>query len=266
MWSRSELKERAKEVLHLNYWKAVLVSLIYSFLSGSGGGSASGSSSTSSEDYSNGGSYSGLSSEDLAVLGVSMIILAVIVLTVLAVSLALGLFVFNPLIAGCHRFFLNCGKGNASLNDLTYAFSNSYMNVVKIMFFKGLYTFLWSLLFIVPGVIKGLEYRMIPYLLAENPSLSKEEAFRLSKEMMDGDKWNAFVLDWSFFGWELLGAFTCCILSVFYVAPYENLTKAELYNVLKKKISGNSSNNSYQQNPYEPTDTTSGTFYQNPYL
>ena len=122
------------------------------------------------------------------------------------------------------------------------------------MFFKDLFTALWSLLLIIPGIIKGYEYCMIPYLLAEDPSISKDDAFAATKQMMDGDKWNTFVLDLSFIGWAFLGVLTCCILNIFYVAPYQNLTNAQLFYALKNKISWqDSSQTSYQdqnQNPY----------------
>ena len=116
----------------------------------------------------------------------------------------------------------------------SYAFSNGYMNVVKTMFLRGLFTFLWTLLFIIPGIIKGYEYRMIPYILAENPGIDSREAFAVSKQMMDGNKWAAFVLDLSFLGWQILSVFTCGILSVFYVNPYVYMTNAELYVALKE--------------------------------
>jgi hypothetical protein len=103
------------------------------------------------------------------------------------------------------------------------------------MFFMNLYKALWSLLFVIPGIIKGYEYRMIPYILAENPELDKNTVFRLSKEMMDGEKWDAFVLDISFIGWILLSLCTCGLLSVFYVSPYINMTSAQLYETLKHR-------------------------------
>lgn len=105
---------------------------------------------------------------------------------------------------------------------------------------------------------------MIPYLLAEDPTISKEDAFRLTKQMMTGDKWNAFVLDLSFIGWELLSILTCCILFIFYVAPYEYLTHAELYKVLKHKISDPRFITNTQQSDFN-YDTTTNT-YENPYL
>ncbi len=267
MWTRSELKTKAKEALRLNYWKAVLVALICSFVSGGGGGgSSSYSSSSDSSSSSSAGSLGSLGQEDAAALLAIIGIVLVVVLVVLALSFALSAFLFMPLYVGCCRFFINCSNGNADLNDVTYVFSHSYLNVVKIMFLQSLYTFFWSLLFIIPGIVKGYEYHMIPYLLAEDPSLSKADAFRLTKEMMTGDKWNTFVLGLSFIGWELLSVITCCILFVFYVAPYEQLTFAELYKALKYKISdprfvGTQQMAQQTVYGYETTNTT-----QNPYL
>jgi len=91
----------------------------------------------------------------------------------------------------------------------------------------------WSLLFIIPGIVKSYSYRMVPYILAENDEISGKEAIELSMQMMNGHKWNTFVLDLSFLGWQILSAFTLGILSVFYVAPYIHATDAELYKTLR---------------------------------
>ena len=98
------------------------------------------------------------------------------------------------------------------------------------------------MLFVIPGIVKGYEYRMIPYLLAEHPEMSTKDAFARSKEMMSGNKWKAFVLDLSFLGWKLLSLLTCGILSVFYVTPYEHATNAALYDALKDKDEYDTSN------------------------
>ncbi len=74
---------------------------------------------------------------------------------------------------------------------------------------------------------------MIPYLLAENPDMTKEEAFAESKKLMTGNKWKAFVLDLSFIGWYILSLLTCGIVGVFYVAPYKFSTNAALYEKLR---------------------------------
>ena len=131
------------------------------------------------------------------------------------------------------------GYGKALIKYISGYYKNKYKTIVLGMFLKGLFQSLWGLLFIIPGIIKGYEYRMIPYLLAENPEMSYKEAFEASKIMMDGEKWNAFVLDLSFIGWGILSFFTCFLLSIFYVSPYQYLTNAQLYIVLRKKLEAN---------------------------
>lgn len=110
----------------------------------------------------------------------------------------------------------------------------------------GLYTTLWSLLFIIPGIIKAYEYSMIPYLLAENPNMSKQEAFAISKELMDGNKFNAFVLDLSFILWNFVGALALGLPGVFFVNPYVQLTNVELY-VKLCQIRAERHNSTYNQ-------------------
>ena len=94
---------------------------------------------------------------------------------------------------------------------------------------------LWLFLFIVPGFIKAYEYSMIPYLLAENPNLSADEAFSLSKQMTTGQKMDLFVLDLSFLGWIILGLI-CCGIGILFVLPYPEATNAEVYLILKESV------------------------------
>lgn len=77
---------------------------------------------------------------------------------------------------------------------------------------------------------------MIPYILAENPKIERKKAFKLSKQMMKGNKWKTFILDLSFLGWELLSIFTLGLLNIFYINPYKVATTVELYEILKKQI------------------------------
>ena len=74
---------------------------------------------------------------------------------------------------------------------------------------------------------------MVPFILADNPNIGAKEAITLSRKMMDGNKWRAFVLDLSFIGWFLLAGLTGGILGIFYVNPYVYSTHAELYHALK---------------------------------
>ena len=71
-------------------------------------------------------------------------------------------------------------------------------------FLMGLYTILWSLLFVIPGLIKQYSYAMTPYILAEHPEMTANEAITRSREIMDGNKWRLFCLGFSFIGWSLL--------------------------------------------------------------
>ena len=98
----------------------------------------------------------------------------------------------------------------------------------------GFFTFLWTLLLIIPGIIKQYAYSMSFYILADNPELTAREALSKSKEMMNGHKWDLFVLQLSFFWWYLLVGITFGIAAI-YVTPYITATTANFYNSIKEK-------------------------------
>ena len=98
----------------------------------------------------------------------------------------------------------------------------------------NVFVFLWSLLLVIPGIIKSFAYSMAPYILAENPELTASEALNKSKEMMNGHKLDLFVLQLSFFWWYLLGSITFGIAYI-YVLPYVSATIANFYNSIKNK-------------------------------
>ena len=152
------------------------------------------------------------------------------------ISLLVKIFGFYPMDVGCRSFFILGQSEKPRFEQVISGFTGNYWNVVKVQFLRALFTFLWSLLFIIPGIIKMYEYRMIPYILAENPNLSRKEVFLLSKEMTRGQKWKAFVFDISFIGWWLLGLITLGILVIFYVQPYYNAACAELYITLRDRM------------------------------
>lgn len=87
-----------------------------------------------------------------------------------------------------------------------------------------------------PYLVKYYEYMMIPYILADNPDMPRKQVFALTKQMMKGDKWNAFVLQLSFIGWDLLSVCTCGILSILYVEPYRYYTLAAFYKTMQQKV------------------------------
>lgn len=243
MWTRAELKEKAKIDLKKGYWPLVVMSLIMAFLTGGSGGSGGSGSSSGTGDSSGGtaGGFGGIDSETLSALMVVLGLVLVILVIAIIIGLLIGIFVYNPLVVGAHRYFVLATYKEAEFSDfkcLGHGFKKgNYLNVVKCLFLMGLYQFLWTLLFIIPGIIKSYEYRMIPYILAENPNLDAKDVFRLSKEMMDGEKMDAWVLDISFIGWAILSVFTCGILAIFYVNPYIYMTDAHLYEALKHRAS-----------------------------
>lgn len=244
MWTRVELKERAKIALKQNYWKIVLVCLILGLIGVDGDPSIDLNYRMDASDYQYYplDEYNALHGESVFVnpsgilsmfnLGFAPAIVGIIlpiIFVAMILGIAVAIFVFNPINIGARRFLTKSLNEQADMNELLFGFQSNYKNVVKVLFFCDLSIFLWSLLFIVPGIIKAYEYFMVPYLLGENPNLSTDDALQMSKEMMDGHKWNTFVLQLSFIGWDLLSAFTLGLVHIFYVTPYRNLTLAALF-------------------------------------
>lgn len=96
------------------------------------------------------------------------------------------------------------------------------------LFLRGLYSFLWGLLFIIPGIVKSYAYAMTPFIMAENPDLTAKEAIKLSQERMMGHKGELFWLGLTFFGWSILAALTGGIGNIF-LNPYMNAAYAAFY-------------------------------------
>lgn len=163
-----------------------------------------------------------------------LFVVIVVSIIVAAISICLTIFVFNPLSLGCKKAVLQSYDEPTELKNIGGGFKYNYGNNVKVLFLKQLFIFLWSLLFIIPGIIKAYEYRMIPYLIIENPEMTYKEAFAKSKMMMKGNKWDTFVFDLSYIGWVLLSFLTCGILSIFYVNPYYLCADANLYRAIKE--------------------------------
>ncbi len=171
--------------------------------------------------------------DSTAAIIIFFVVFSIVFIVIFVIVACMDIFLFNPLQLGCNRFFFKNLDEDAGISNVVYAFDHNYKNVVKNLFYRDMYLFFWYLLLFIPGIIKSYEYRMIPYLLAENPNMTKEEVFAESKRLMTGNKWKAFVLDLSFIGWGILSVFTCGILSVFFVNPYKFSTNAALYEALK---------------------------------
>lgn len=234
MWTRQLLKDNAKVAFKRNYWLCVAVSAISLFLMGGGVGVNVRDTGTVQEVESILGGQ--LTMEELIAQippGI-FLIFAMAALVGFVIGLCIVILVSNVAQVGCNRYFIENREHKTNVGQVFYGFQGGrYGSTVWIMFLKNLYIFFWSLLFWIPGVIKSYSYMMVPYIIAENSSLDKSRVFELSRKMMRGHKWEAFVLGLSFLGWNLLGAITGGILNLFYVNPYQHATYAEFYSALK---------------------------------
>lgn len=161
-------------------------------------------------------------------LGIAYVLIAIIAILYI-------ILLAEPLLVAERRYFIIASeKENTKMGVMKEIFKRkNWSNVAIIMFFKSFYNFLWYLT-IIGGIIKTYEYRMIPYLLAENPDMNKKEVFARSKQMMKGNKWKTFILDLSFILWEILSTITFGLLDILYVNPYKIATSVELYKTLKE--------------------------------
>lgn len=240
MWTRAQLKSNAKDVLKRCYWMSFLAALVLTlategklfdfsyrfdrrdlprFFHG---------------DFSFDGAFTPEFGEQLfrrispflpLIIGASTV--------VFLLGLAISYLVMAPLEVGATRFFLEATQYRFRLEELTYGFAGGgYFNVVSAMLLRSVYNFLWFLLLVIPGIVKGYAYSLVPYLLAENPHLPPARAVALSTAMTRGYKWEMFVLDVSFAGWYILGALALGV-GVLFVRPYHYATKAQLYLALR---------------------------------
>ena len=126
--------------------------------------------------------------------------------------------------------FLRMDRGGEAIKagELFDIYKTNFAGSFAVVFLTILFTFLWMLLFFIPGVIMSYAYSMAIYIAADHPELTPMECIKRSKELMKGHKWNLFVLDLTFIGWMLLAMLTGGILTLF-VAPYQEMARAEFY-------------------------------------
>ena len=231
MWNRQELKSNARIMLKANYLKIVIVSVVFALLTSSGYQSAKGAAKGSDADI----SLRHLTGIQWSLVVAAFVGIMSVVIIAFLVNVLIAVFVWNPLSVGCIKYFIDCRYGNAEWKDILFVFRNNYVNVCVNIFLKQLFTFLWCLLLIVPGIVKAYEYMMVPYILAENPTMPREEAFQISRRMMMGQKMDVFVLDLSFIGWFILEKISFGLAGLFFVRPYYETVFAELYEANKQK-------------------------------
>ena len=149
-------------------------------------------------------------------------------------TIAISYGVVMPLTVGVYAAFrkLLAGQQVKLFEEAFGTGFKSWGHNVGGMLLMAVYTVLWTLLLIVPGVIKAFAYAMTPFILADKPELTANEAIELSMKMMDGHKMDLFILSLSFIGWSILAIFTLCI-GYLWLVPYIYTTMAAFYEDVK---------------------------------
>lgn len=147
-----------------------------------------------------------------------------------------SMFVLLPLAVGYSnsmRVLLETGDNRLTNNSFSLGFGN-WLHVVWGMILSTIYIFLWTLLLIIPGIIKSYSYALTPYILVEHPEMSANEAIEESMRLMDGHKFDLFYLQLSFIGWAILSILSLG-LGVFWLIPYQMTAQAAFYRDIKNE-------------------------------
>ena len=164
----------------------------------------------------------------------AVLIGSAIYIAIAAILLAAVYFVLGSVIeAGYARFNLNLVDRTEAKIESLFTYFYNWKTTAATRFIKTLYCLLWSLLFIIPGIIASYSYAMTGYILAEHPEITASEAIARSKEMMSGNRFRLFCLHLSFIGWAILCAFTFGIGNL-WLTPYRQAAAAAFY----REVSG----------------------------
>ena len=157
----------------------------------------------------------------------------------------LGSLLFSSLIlmALMNCFFAGREKNIYNIQDLVTPFNENLISRIVLSLLKGVYLFLWTLLFIIPGIIKFYSYSMSEYISLKNPTYDYKQCIDKSRKLMNGHKFELFVLHLSFIGWLILSLFTFGIL-LLYVLPYMSATTFLFY---EKIYNENKMNNTIEE-------------------
>ncbi|MDE6474131.1 MAG: DUF975 family protein [Clostridia bacterium] len=148
--------------------------------------------------------------------------------TYFGVGAVVGLIIMGPITLGASIIALNVARGKDAELGMLFKGFNDFTRSLVLYITNNILIALWTLLFFIPGIIKTFSYSMSYYILIDNPNLTANEARKKSMEMMKGNKWRLFCLQFSFIGWLLLSLLTFGIL-MFWVAPYMEVARAKFY-------------------------------------
>lgn len=225
----ADFRLSARNALKGKWWEAVAAGLIASMLgavSSSGGGV--------SFNFNTGGGESSGGSIDQTVENLGPEFFATffaIFGIIFAVGLVVGVafLILGSIVApGYAKYNLDLIDGERAEIGSLFKYFSHWKKTVGANLLRAVYIFLWSLLFIIPGIIAEYNYAMVPYILAEDPTIAPKEALEKSKQMMYGNRWRLFCLEISFIGWALLAVLTCGIGGL-WLTPYQQAAFADFY-------------------------------------
>lgn|SRR3712207_4042604 len=146
---------------------------------------------------------------------------------------AAGIVIFGPMLFGINGFYLRLIKGEPiSIENIFFGFERCFGGSLIASILIAIYTFLWTLLFVIPGIIKSLSYSQVYFILNDNPDMSANQAITLSRQMMNGYKGKLLMLHLSFIGWAILCTLTFGI-GYLWLTPYIHTSLAKFYEEIK---------------------------------
>ena len=236
----ADFRKIARESLTGKWFIAVLAAIVASLLGGiSGGGpefkvNIDGNNTSINFNLAGHTIYStgatgGIGSDVGTWISESLSIIFIMVLITVAIHLILG----SLVAVGYAKFNLNLNDKKESAFETLIEYSSYWRTTAATRLLRGLYVFLWSLLFVIPGIVAGYSYAMTDYILAENPNLTASEAIEQSKTMMYGNRWRLFCLQFSFIGWDILATLAFGIGHL-WLTPYKQAATAAFY----REVSG----------------------------
>ena len=237
MKSMADFRRIAREALKGKWSIAVIAGLIASLL---GGITSEGSNFTLDFDVSKGNMGLSLAGKQIfsteggfehfgGILAGSVIYIALSIIAAAILLCVLG----SVIAVGYSRFNMDLVDKIDVRIEALFSYFDIWKTTVISRLLRSAYIFLWSLLFIIPGIVASFSYAMTDYILAEHPELTASEAIERSKEMMRGNRFRLFCLDLSFIGWSILCIFTLGIGNL-WLTPYKNAAKAAFY----REVSG----------------------------
>ena len=146
-----------------------------------------------------------------------------------------GLIISGPMALGCVMLWLAYARGQNPTFGTIFRGFDRFGNAFIAQLFIFLFTFLWTLLLIVPGIMATFSYSMTFFIMADDPSIEPRDAIRKSRAMMYGHRMKLFFLSCRFIGWEILGILTLGI-GFFWITPYLYVSFAKFYEDIKEGV------------------------------